>query len=260
MNDINKYPCPRIGKYSTEGLFFGAKICYTCGVKGSNLKVGQSIDTTMYGFASNFYALKCVFVGLLDADYSSKNSDIFVIPSKNATKLKNKQKIYTIKLAEGFDQGIFNNDYGGKISKGSIVSSIEEDTLENLAKKYDLKYEIKNTPKEKESSRKRTILTLFKIATKLVKETNLSGIDIYKDKEQILNFTSCKTDSVPCIRYDAWDGTDNNARDKEKYLEFMDKYNKFREKVNTAISQSELKGKIEDDGDWDEGYICYVEK
>jgi len=71
----------------------------------------------MYGFASNFYALKCVFVGLLDADYASKNSDIFIIPSKNATKLKNKQKIYTIKLAEGFDQGIFNNTYGRKIKQ-----------------------------------------------------------------------------------------------------------------------------------------------
>ena len=260
MNDINKYPCPRIGKYSTEGLFFGAKICYTCGVKGLNLKVGQTIDTIMYGFSSKACALHCAFMGYLDSDYTSEDPDTLSITSKNATKLKNKQKIYTIKLAEGFDQGIFNNDYGGKISKGSIVSSIEEDTLENLAKKYGIKYEIKNTPKEKESSRKKSILTLFKIATKLVKEANINGIDVYKDKEQILDFTSCKTDSVPFIVYDAWDGTDNNARDKEKYLEFMDKYYKFRKKVDTAISQSELKGKIEDDGDWDEGYICYVEK
>ena len=214
----------------------------------------------MYGFASIFYALKCAFVGLLDTDYVSEDSDMLIIPSKSVQKLKNKQKIYTIKLAEGFDRDIFNKTFGGKISKGSVVSDIEEDTLENLAKKYNLKYEIKNTPKEKESSRKQTILTLFKIATKLVKETNVNGINIYKDKEQILNFTSCKTDSVPFVHYDAWDGTDNDARDKEKYLEFMDKYNKFREKLHTIISQSELKGKIEDDSDWDDGYICYVEK
>ena len=256
---MNNNSCPRIGKYSTEGSFFGAKTCYTCGVRKSELKVGQTIDTVMYGFSSKAYALHCAFMGYLDADYTSEDPDTLLITSKNATKLKNKQKIYTIKLAEGFDQGIFNNDYGGKISKGSIVSSIEEDTLENLAKKYGIKYEIKNTPKEKESSRKQSILTLFKIATKLVKEVNVNGIYVYKDKEQILDFTSCKTDRVPFIGYDAWDGTNNNARDKEKYLEFMDKYEKFRKKVDTAIFQSELKGKIQDDGDWDEGYICYVE-
>ena len=47
---MNDNSCPRIGKYSTEGLLFGAKICYTSYKTSFDPKLNQAIKSYVYAY------------------------------------------------------------------------------------------------------------------------------------------------------------------------------------------------------------------
>ena len=262
---MNDNSCPRIGKYSTEGLFFGAKICYTNDRPSFDPKLNQTIKSYVYAYKSKYLAVKHMFDKLnakLDTkkDYISDLSENYdlIVSAKYANLLKEKRKLCTIKLAKDFDKDIFSSIYGGEVSKGSVVSDIEEDTLENLAKKYGVKYKILDNS-GKETQRKKAVLTCFKLAEEVLKEFNFKGFSINKDKENIEEFVSGEENWLQLIWYDAWKGCDGKARDEELYKKFTDNYNLIDSELKNRLKTNGLTGKIKSDGDWDDGCICYVE-
>lgn len=262
---MNDNSCPRIGKYSTEGLFFGAKICYTNDRSSFDPKLNQTIKSYVYAYKSKYLAVKHMFDKLnakLDTkkDYISNLSENYdlIVSAKYVNLLKEKRKLCTIKLAKDFNKSIFSSIYGGEVSKGSVISDIEEDTLENLAKKYGVKYKILDNS-GKETQRKKTVLTCFKLAEEVLKEFNFKGFSINKDKENIKEFVSGEENWLQLIWYDAWKGCDGKARDEDLYKKFTDNYNLIDSELKNRLKTNGLIGRIKSDGDWDDGRICYVE-
>lgn len=128
---------------------------------------------------------------------------------------------------------VLNESYSG--DRKSIVKKLDE-----LAKKA-IATAAKEFPKVKKS---------FWLA---------SADDDYKDF-YLDDFLSGSENTIPVIKYDAWEYCDGNARNQGKYEEFGDAYAKVIDTFRALIKDSSIShaGKVGDGGDWDDGAIEFT--
>ena len=238
-----------IAERSNEGLFFNKKrVCY-------------SYDDYFYAWKTPLLAIKHLIAantGLSDTGTNPSDMKDFVINKKYENKLKevHELKYIEVDLKVKENKRVFEDQYGGE-HHGTTIK-VEKDTLINFAKTYGIKYTIKDTS-SLASKRKKEYAALNKIVSAvLTKFNSYKGFKIAeREKEDIDNFLSGESGRYALIDWDAWAGTDNHARDDEAYDAFMKRYTEICNEIKSMISVAGLNGKIDDDGDWDDGIIVY---
>lgn len=177
-----------------------------------------------------------------------------IIKSKNKDKLNTRVCLYKLEI---IPDGRMDK-YGVEAKSVIRIISKEVATVAEFAKKYGVKYMIDNTVQLSSSELRKFIQnTLTAVKDKI--PNNVEGIGVCKpDKEDIEEFLSGDTKSFPLIRYDAWDGTNNRARDEDAYNEFDEKLESIIKTVDETLKANPNTNKyyshIGCDGDWDDGY------
>lgn len=176
-----------------------------------------------------------------------------IIKAKNKNKLNTRICLYKLEI---IPDGRMDK-YGVEAKSVIKVISKEVATVDEFAKKYGVKYIIDNTIQLSSSELRKFIQnTLTAVKDKV--PSDVKGIDICKpDKEDIEEFLSGDTKSFPLIRYDAWDGTNNRARDEDAYNEFDEKLQSVVKAVDETLktnpNTSKYYSHIGCSGDWDDG-------
>ena len=177
-----------------------------------------------------------------------------IIKAKNKDKLNTRVCLYKLEI---IPDGRMDK-YGVEAKSVIKVISKEVATVDEFTKKYGVKYMIDNTVQLSSSELRKFIQnTLTAVKDKI--PNSVEGIGICKpDKEDIEEFLSGDTKSFPLIRYDAWDGTNNRARDEDAYNEFDEKLESIIKTVDETLKANPNTNKyyshIGCDGDWDDGY------
>ncbi len=182
-----------------------------------------------------------------------------IIKAKNKDKLNTRICLYKLEI---IPDGRMDK-YGVEAKNVIKVISKEVATVDEFAKKYGVKYVIDNTV-QLSSSELRKFIQNTLTAVKDIVPNDVKGIDICKpDKEDIEEFLSGDTKSFPLIQYNAWDGTNNRARDEDAYNEFDEKLQSVVKAVDETLkanpNTSKYYSHIGCGGDWDDGdYSVYI--
>ena len=267
-----------VGVKSEEGLF-GPKTITAYAA----LEEGQTPLTTEYGFSCYKNQNKCTRgmfgeFGIKGVDERQSKYDYYInlnessftkiiVKAKNESKLNTKVHLYKIEISPRALTGSYLgiDKYGAYIRKSDVIKVVGEEvaTVAEFAKKYGVKYVIDNTAQLSSSELRKFIQNIL-TAVKDKIPNNVEGIGICKpDKEDIEEFLSGDTKSFPLIRYDAWDGTNNRARDEDAYNEFDEKLQSIVKAVDEALKANSNTNKyyshIGCSGDWDDGdYSVYI--
>ena len=247
----------RIGR-STEGLFFNKDItCFTYTKHES------------YAYKSKTICVRHMLESFCKAYLDPFEGDIYKnvsyggllhINKKHISNLKTTVKLFTLKV-DGKKNKDVKDIFGSSISGKKEIISTEEDTVENFAKKYGVKYDIIDTS-GKENIRKKELISLKKITVDTLKHfKDYKGFSANTiEKEDLEKFYSGESNTIGLIRWDAWVGTENKARDSNALEIFNKKYDDVLKYLEQKAKEENLSGSFSDDGDWDDGTIYYKSK
>jgi len=104
-----------------------------------------------------------------------------------------------------------------------------------------------------------------KVFNEIGKETLNGGFGLsnYKDEyeqELLDDFLNCINDYFPIFDYDAWEFTNNKARDEAEYEKFSKVMYEIMDKIKKELDKNNISGSIEIFGDWDDGDVDFVYK
>lgn len=104
----------------------------------------------------------------------------------------------------------------------------------------------------------------YELCVKLVKEVlakynNPKGFTAgCDDEDQLEEFYNGEKYTITICNWDAWDGTNNRARDEQCYQQFLELLYKIETDIRKTVKNNkELSGTIYNDGDWDGGDLSY---
>lgn len=153
-----------------------------------------------------------------------------------------------------------------KNSKENLEHS--EELLFGFGKKKENKSEKNEDTKVQKPVKKskEEMIKLCKDGAKIVKTAfskngNPKGFKMYSESEILENIKVALENNIQYVdigRYDAWDFTNNRARDESEYTKFNNKLVDIENAIKDLMKQSNFSYDIYSDGDWDDGYY-YVD-
>ena len=229
--------------------------CYDCLDYKVNVGKEYYYGTTILRTKSDAIS-KCLIV---DMKLGTKDKDKLYINKKYEKELDSiKVYLYKVKItkvAEYYTP-----------SKDCKVLEVEELTLRK-ALSY-VNYELKDYSSVA-NKRKQVFSKVCSIVKKVFNEIGkdkLNGgfkISNYKEEygqEQVEQFFNCIQDNFPIFYYDAWEFTNNKARDEGEFEKFNDVLIELMSKIKEELNKANIKGDIDSFGDWDDGDIDFVYK
>lgn len=85
----------------------------------------------------------------------------------------------------------------------------------------------------------------------------------YKDEyheEELEAFFNCIEDYFEVFWYDAWDFTNNKARDEGEYEKFDKVFLELMDKIEEELKRNKIDGTLDIYGDWDDGPVVFEYK
>jgi RNA polymerase-interacting CarD/CdnL/TRCF family regulator len=239
------------------------KVLYT--VQYKNLSKGSKVDYVFINETSAKISLMSTIKSICNGNIDI-NDDKIIIKSRYKKDydeyLNNKIFIYSVNNIK------YNDTNARSIDSASIDELIFSGTVQEAIDKYNINIEISDTSKiEKERKQ------IFNMATKYAKNSldnvfkkypeykKRHGFSlVYKDDDNYERFISGEDKYLPLIYCDAWNFTNNKARDDSEY----EIYNKALSIITKELSETIKNdnklysiGTIEYTGDWDDGTIDF---
>ena len=199
-------------------------------------------------------------VTILSGEY--KDNQILLYSSK-FDKIKNNE-IDIIKLEIlSQEEKKYHKEYKCKVSEISESGKVIE-----ILDRCKVSYKINNTGAT-EKYRRQLFKTLQSIAKEALSKTEKDGLstkgfsvndgketDTYGETENSEFFIGLEN-YISIIDCDAWEFTNNKARDDEEYSKYMESFYKIYKYLDQGIKAKSIKGKLDYYGDWDDGPIVF---